>query len=612
MDAEVNFDDKYLEGAESYVENEKGQPWWDAIADKNIENEDENKKCAELLDRRTKHLATQCFGKFNNIKKYEDFYNMDMEAITYDQGYKKSTSCNLLRIGVNAIHSMIGKEMPTINFMTTRAPYPVRRNVGLLNDYIQAEFEHSGLYRNVRSVVRDGACSNLGVVKVYLDEGTNHFMTDRIPPRNILVDDTDQMYDRKREVFERRLVSRYYLESMLPDLKPWQKEIIKEKARENGTIICYEGYYQNKIHVIFIDECLLFMEDWEEWPPYFYWRWTEKTNSFFGKGICEEGWNVQNNLNKLYFNYDKSVNMFSKNKIIMTGSGRYTSTNISDTMEILRMHGSDVSPKSIQFVTPPIMHPQHFQLAETYKQDFFLSTSLSQLTASGQKEKGVYTASGAMAVHDIQQSRFAQTSQALVDMYVDIARFMVREASRRFYSTEGNRTLIEKINWRDLDLEENYHYINEAPMSRLSKDPAQRQAQLINMQAAGWISPQRALEKFDVKDYKEEMDLVTSSERLIEKTLNEILEGKRREPSPHIPMQLQYEVATKFYNREVCDELDEDTEEAVELRRYLDTCNKKVQLEIQSQKMAQMQAFMEAQKGAPKAPPQGGGGPPGK
>ena len=601
------YDEELLDSEQSYVEAEDGRPWWKAISPDDVQDKEKNKKFAAQLSARVRFLMTKMYGTYEMVKRYEDFYNMDMDALVYsDSKYYKHTSCNLLRIGVNSIHSMIGKEMPTINFMTNRAKYPLRRQVSLLNDYIQAEFEHSELYRNVRAIVRDAACSNLGTVKVYLDEATNSFKAERISPRDLVFSDADENFYRKPELFERKLVSKYALMEMLPDLEEWQKKIIKDKADTVGSLLCYEGFYKNNLHVIFIDGCILFAERWHDHPPYFHWRWTEKTNSFWGKGICEEGWNVQNKLNNIYYKYALSVDMFSVNKVIMTGSGRFTSQNISDNMEILKFHGSDVSPKNIQFVTPPIMHPQHFQLAETYKQDFFLSSSLSQLTASGQKEKGVYTASGAMAVHDIQQSRFAQASQSLVDMYVDIARFMVREASRAFYGETGGTSLAGKIEWRKLDLEENYHHINEAPVARISKDPQQRMQQLTQMQMAGWITPQRAMEKFDSKDFKEDMDIFTSSIRAVEMDLNAILDGERIDPSPHIPMALQYRTAVTFYNKERADGLDEDTEEAMELRRYMDTCNKKIQKEQAAMQQQQMQAFVQGQGAkAPPAPPRG-------
>lgn len=602
MSTTVDFPDKHLDGLNAYVENEDGKPWWDTITAEVVGDKDKNMKVSKHLHNRTRYLSNELFDFFSLLKKYEKLYNMDMNAVSIDKKYRHM-SCNLLRIGVNAIHSMIGREMPEIKFMTNRAHYNLRKNVGMLNDYIAAEFEHSGLYKAVRAAIRDAACLNIGIVKIKLDDQNLKFGAERIRPFNLLVDDKNEMYDMKDEVFERRLVSKYVLLNMFPDLDAWQVEKIKKAADSTGYVACYEGFYTNHIHVIFIEDCILFAEPWYDVPPYFYWRWTAKTNSFYGKGICEEGLIPQNRLNEIYYNCDMSMKFYARNKVIITGSGRFSNTNISNQMDVMKFHGSDVSAKNIQFVTPSVLHPQYFQLIPMIQQDFFLSTSLSQLTATGQKEKGVYTASGAMAVHDIQQSRFAETSQSLVDMYVDVARFMARSAGRAYLgSVEEPNNIATKIDWIGMDLQRNYQHIVEGPQSLLSKNPAQRQMQLMQQQQAGWITPQQAQEKFDTKDYKANMDLFTSSVRNIEFKMNKILEGEEQQPDSFIPADLQYEIATKFFVNQVTDGLDEDSEIAGMFRNYIATCSSKINTAINAERMAMIQAQMQAQSGTPAQP----------
>lgn len=600
MSTTVDFPDKHLDGMNSYVENEDGKPWWVFVGEAKLDQEDENKVVADLLCKRAQYLSNELHDYYEILKTYEKMYNMDMHVINAEKRWKHM-SCNLLRIGVNAIHSMIGREMPEIKFMTNRAHYSLRRQVGLLNDYIQAEFDHSQLYKSVRAAIRDAACSNLGTVKIVQDDETGRYMAERVRPFNLLVNDKDELYCEKDEIFERKLVTKYSLLNKFRDkIQDWQVQAIKQKADSSGYLVCYEGYFKNAAHVIFIEDCILFYEPWYDKPPYFHWRWTSKTNSFFGKGICEEGMIPQNRLNEIYYNCDMSMRFYARNKVIITGSGRFTAQTLSNQMDVMKFHGSDVSQKNIQFVTPSVLHPQYFQLIPMIQQDFFLTSSLSQLTATGQKEKGVYTASGAMAVHDIQQSRFAETSQSLVDMYIDVARYMVRQASRYwFQASYDDKNIATNIDWSELDLENNYHHITEGPQSLLSKNPAQRQMQLMQQQQAGWLTPQEALERFDSRDYKGSMDLFTASVRLIETKMSKILEGEEQQPDPQIPSDLQYEIASKFFNKELVDGLDEDSEEARMFRNYLSTCSDNITTAMQSERMANVQAQMAGQAGAP-------------
>ena len=164
--SEVDVDIDDSGGSIDGIETAKGKPWWTALAKKKLKDERENKECADLLCRRVRLLGQENSAHMNVLKTYEKLYNLDYKAMQSMTG-ANAIICNLGRIGVNAIHSMIGKEMPSIVFMTNRSRYPLRRTVGLLNDYIQSEFEHSLLYRNVRAAVRDAACSNIGTCLLY-------------------------------------------------------------------------------------------------------------------------------------------------------------------------------------------------------------------------------------------------------------------------------------------------------------------------------------------------------------------------------------------------------------------------------------------------------------
>lgn len=596
------------EGSDSGLENEKKQPWWEVVKQKKsrvLSNMEENRMCAQRLYTRVRFLHEQSSEIFCWIRKFEDFYNI----VRWDYRYlatniSKAVACttlNLIRVGVNAVHSMIGKEMPKIGFVSEDGDYDLRDALKDVDSYIESEFENSDLYKNVRKAVRDGALCKLGTVKVWFDEDNMQFRSEHIPPRNLLVDDADQMYERKDEVFERKLVSKYAVEKAF-DLKPKQIKVLDEEDVVNGKVVVYEAWYKDYCHVVFTENCVLHVEDLRGKPPFFHWRWTASSNSFWGVGIADEGWTIQDRINDVDYQWVQNNRMFAVPKILMSGNSRFSSTEVTNkAYEIIKVYGGGVSKDSVQWIQPTPMHQQHLEKRRDMVNEFMQQTGLSQFMSTGQREAGIYSGETARVVHSIQSSRFAEASQSLTDLYVDVARYMVREAALHFSAaydpdTDNTRKLLPfKIDWEKVDIENNYHQIKQYPMNIHSMDMQARLKYAHQMMQLGVMPPQDALEVFNLPDIRKYRDLITSGKRDVHRRLNSVMKGNVESPNPLLPSMMQFIEGVKFYNEELTNGLKEDDDRARGLRKFIDEARATEQVKDASKRMLEMQQFMQAQ-----------------
>lgn len=621
MDAEelVSSTATLSEGSDPSIENEKDQPWWEVIKSKKrkaVSNEMESRDCAQALYRRVRFLHEQQSSVFAWIRKFENFYNIIRWDYAEIRGKVAKainfTTLNLIRVGVNAVHSMIGKEMPKIGFVSEGGDYGLRKTLKEVDQYIESEFHNSELYRNMRTAVRDAALCKLGTVKVWFDDDAMAFKSEVVPPKSLLIDDTDQMLDRKNEVFERRLVSKYVLEKKF-DLKPHQKKILDDEDSVNGKVVVYEGWYTDFCHVVFTQNCILYIEELQGMPPYFHWRWTKSTDSFWGVGIADEGWTVQDQLNQFGYNWVQNDRMFAVPTILMSGNARFTSTEVTNKRyQILKIYGAGVSKDSVQWIQPQPMSEQALRRRDELVNEFMQQTGLSQFMSTGQTQKNVYSGEAARVVHSIQTQRFAETSQSLVDVYIDIAKYMVRIAADKFsemYDTDAgpDAYLPYKIDWEEADIENNYFKIKQYPMNINSMDMDARLKYAHQMMQLGVMPPQDALEVLQLPDISKYRDLLSSGKRDISRRLDKIMNGEVEAPNPWMPTFVQYIEAVKFYNEELTKGLKEDEPRAEALREFIDSCREGEQVKEASEKMLQMQAFMQAQasQGPPKGKPQG-------
>ena len=599
------------DGSDSGLEDEHMRPWWEAVtANKTgiLNNEQKSRKYAERLYTRVRYLHEKQAGTLAWIRKFQDLYNVvrwDYGVIS--SGISKAVNCttlNLIRVGVNAVHSMIGKEMPKIGFVSEDGDYKLRDNLKMVDNYIESEFEHSELYKNVRKAVRDGALCKLGTVKVFLDDDTQKFVSEHVPPMSILVDDADQQNDRKDEVFERRIVSKFALYKKF-DVKPWMKKIIDEELAYDGKVVVYEAWYRDSCHVVFTEHCILYYEPLNGKPPYFHWRWTESSDSFWGVGIADEGWTIQDNINDIDYQWLENARMY-KPTILMTGNSRFTSTEVTNRkFQVLKVYGGGVGPNSVQWVVPTPMNQQQLDKRRDMVNEFMQQTGLSQFMSTGEREAGIYSGETARVVHAIQQSRFAECSQALVDMYVDIARYMLVEASRNFagqYDSDVDADYPYKIKWSKVNIQKNYYKIKEYPMNINSMDMDARLKYIHQMMQLGVMAPQDALELFNMPDVHKYRDLITSGKRDTERRLQNIMDGKVERPNPLLPSQMQYIEAVKFYNDELTKGLKEDSNEAKGLQAFIKAALKAEQRKRAAEKVLQIQAAQQVQ--ASQGPPQ--------
>ena len=596
------------EGSDTGLEDEKKKPWWEVVKSKEksiMGNMMENRKCAERLHTRVRFLHEQSSNVFCWIRKFEDFYNIVRwdyrEMVTRISKAVNCTTLNLIRVGVNAVHSMIGKEMPKIGFVSDDGDYDLRESLKLVDRYIEAEFENSDLYRNVRKAVRDGALCKLGTVKVWFDDDSMQFRSEHIPPRNLLIDDADQMYDRKNEVFERKLVSKYAVIETF-NLNEKKKKVLDEEDVVNGKVVVYEAWYKDYCHVVFTKNCVLHIEELAGKPPFFHWRWTAASNSFWGVGIADEGWTIQDRINDIDYQWVQNGRMFAVPKVLMSGNARFSATEVTNkAYEIIKIYGGGVSKDSVQWIQPSPMNPQHLEKRRDMVNEFMQQTGLSQFMSTGQREAGIYSGETARVVHSIQSSRFAEASQSLTDMYVDIARYMVRTAALEFSAAfapedEGLRDMLPyTINWSEVDIENNYHRIKQYPMNIHSMDMQARLKYAHQMMQLGVLPPQDALEVFQLPDIRKYRDLITSGKRDTHRRLNNIMKGEVESPNPMLPTYMQYVEGVKFYNEELTNGLKEDDERAKGLRKFIDQARASEQVKDAAKRMLEMQQFLQAQ-----------------
>lgn len=589
-------------------EDAYGDPWWIEIKEKKdlIESsKTTNRQCAKRLHERVTDLTKQASYLRTRISKFDAYYNINRQMAGNSKTDMMQSSYNVIRSNCNTAQSKLGKEMPKISFLTENARGGIQLEAKKLDQYIESEFERSELYPNVRRAVLDACVGRLGTIKVLFDKREKRFKVSRVRPLDFIVDDKNQLYEEKSETFEQKWVGVHFIKKMFK-LKPWQYEAVTKNAVDN-RVACYEAYYKDSCKVYFVEGTILAILPWRGKPPYFHWRWTASTDSFWGVGIADELYSIQVKINDILLKISRSMDLFAVPRVIINSHDDITGVKITDELgSVVKMaaSGPDGSSK-IDFMTPPVLNEQYFQHLEDLVMKSYQITGISQLASSGVKPKGLSSGKALLAYHDIQTDRFAQASQSLVDLYVNVARYMADVASKHFEKTKEKDDLLpNKINWKKLDIKNNIYQIKQYPTNLLSKSPAGRLEDvqmLINM---GVIPPEKGVQLLDFPDVSKAIDMLTATDQAVEKILEKVMGGEKNvSPDPNLPMSRQIETAQKFYAREFVKDADENV--LKEIENFISLARDAVLSEIEEQQMAQGAANVAAQQGMDQQAPAG-------
>ena len=185
---------------------------------------------------------------------------------------------------------------------------------------------------------------------------------------------------------------------------------------------------------------------------------------------------------------------------------------------------------------------------------------------------------------------------------IDIARDIEEQGNTYEVISHGDK-YIERINWKDIDLEEDQYVMQIYPTALLSTTPAAKLQTIQEMAQTGLLNPTEARALLDYPDLEAVNQLATAFIDDVDLLIEEMIEkGRYHPPETFSNLEFAIQRVQSAYLRAKIDKVPEERLEL--LRRYMDDAIRV----IQTQQMAQ-QATQQAMAPMEGAPAPGGGAP---
>lgn len=473
---------------------------------------------------------------------------------------------NVIKSVVDTSMSKIAKNRPRATFQTDGATFSEQRRAKRLERYVEGMFEQLGVYRKAPLVFRDALLFGTGFLKI-TNDGKN-VICERVLPEEIIVDETECRACPPLQMHQLKIVDREVVRAMFPDNDFWLDSSVGQinhdalsgwRGIESNQIYLLESWHpptsedsEDGVHMISVPNKVLLWEEYEDPDyPFEVFRWTDPIVGYYGISMVEELAGHQLQIHKMNKFTDRALDRVAVPRVYIHTSDLGMRARMDRTIGQLVPYKS--KPPIVE--VPRAVSGEHYQRLESLKSSAFEMTGVSKLSAQAKKQPGIEAAVAIRELVDQEAQRFAMQEIAYEYLHMGTAARIVKN-SREVHMAGGapatiwrSKNLAKKIQWSEVDLEDQVYTIHIEAASLLSRTPAGRMSDVTEMITSGLITDKdEARRLLGHPDLKRSEDLATAAIEDIEATIENLLDGTWDAPDPFQDLKRGVRMVQAAYN----------------------------------------------------------------
>lgn len=489
-----------------------------------------------------------------NLRHARLYANCDLVGLDWTLRQQTITREKLGKVSENVVQSvidtaraLIAKNRPRVTFQTDGADWSTQRRAKKLERFVEATFRRLNVYDLGVQMFRDACIFGTGVLKV--GEFDGELMIERALITDIVVDENEARMGDPLQIHERRFISRAALKKVYPAFAEeidcahaedqhwtWYAKIHPDRVAvvESWRLPSKPGAKDGR-HTITIEGADLLDEPYtKDWFPFLFYRWNDLPTGFYGQGLAEQLVTIQLRINKLNKFIDDCQDRICVPRVYVDVASKVLKAHINNQIgAIIPYRGQ----KPI-WETPPAVAPEVFNRLEALKRSAFELAGITQLSAQGKKPVGLESAVALREYNDIETQRFSIQAQRYEEAFLCLARMLVAQAKELYKGgqdieeTWNSRDLAKKIKWSEVDLEADQFRMSVEAASILSRTPAGRLQQVMELVQGGLISSEEGRKLLGHPDLEREVDLLNASIEDLDAVIENLREGTYEPPEP--------------------------------------------------------------------------------
>ena len=464
--------------------------------------------------------------------------------------------------------------------LTTGGSWPMRQKAKSLQKAIDGTFNLTDWHNTEARLVKDAIVFGTAAVKFGAARKGKKFVpfAERVLLNELLIDEADAFDGRPTFIIHRKPVHRLRLAARYPKLreqilalpKPTDPDMVPTSADTLGDLVIVDEAWHlpsadgagDGIHTICASGVELESEPWEhDRFPFEFLHFDTAFAGFWGNGLPFFLTGTQLFINRFLLNFQEAAETVATPRIVVPNGSRIIDTEINDEIGAI-IHTSGEAPVAM---TAPAYSQDVYQLFWAVVEKSYFLQGVSQLDAGGVKPAGVNSGIAQRTYADIVAKRITDLQHRREDFNVRAAKQFIRIAREMVAAGEEHAVLfrdkkgIERLDWKDVDMDDDAFDIQFFPASAMPQEPSARfqfAQELFNAGLIGRAAERRLL---SFPDPEFELELSDSPYDLVLMRLTEIADtGEYLAPEEFMDLDLCVKLGNQFYSRCSIDRLDED------------------------------------------------------
>ena len=503
-------------------------------------NENEVKKAInELVS-----LGEKYRGKFNrNLRLYEYTRNCNIDDIKdgstigyYYRGYEETSSDvqqNIIKSCIDTLVSKIAAQKVRPFFNTVHGTYRDFQIVKQAQQYFDLLYEMQNVGEKCDMVFRDCCIFSKGVI--WCDELEKQIK--RELPFNIYTRPSEESYGKLTRI--------YYKQKQLP------LTLLNEKYRKKlkGINIEYVdvGWYydiENHTKAVYIQQNnQVFIEPYDRPTlPFVFIHYSNPVLGSDATSIVDLLYGIQIEIDTILQKITEASRLNPALTFFVPEGSQVKVSQLNNRVGNVvsyrptpNMTGSPVTS-----ATPAFIDDQYIQLLDNLKTTAYELTGISKLSAQSAKPVGIDSGLGLRTITNIESERFQVQFNAVIRMYVEIARCCIEVFDPKEDILPKDQKRIN-LKWGDIVEEYENMSIQYSGADALSKDPATKLQQLQVLAQAGVISQTRIAQLLEIPDLESGYSFANNSLTVVLAVIDDCVMKDEYAIPDYVPLDLLLE-----------------------------------------------------------------------
>lgn len=474
---------------------------------------------------------------------------------------------NITQSCVDTVVSMIMSNQPKPMFLTEDGNSSVQRRAKKLDAFCYGTYYEGNVYELGAKTFRDSLVFGEGIIHCYSEQGKIRY--ERVLPYEILVDYLESHYgpEATKSLHRIKNIDRTELAEVYPEHKVAISQmagtahfISASQRSVSDTVTVVESWRlpvggQPGVHVLTTENTILVKEEYEEeFFPFAVMRYCPRLYGFYSQGMVEQLVPTQVEINRTLISIQRSLYLGGTHKIFVKNGSKVIKSHFDNAIGTILEYAGDTMP---QYIVPQLVQPEIYAHLENMKASGYQLPGVSQMGAAAVKSPGVNSGRAMRTEQNINTQRHATVEQAYNKfLAVDLTKITVAVARRAYKDKHTlkakvpGKRFIQSIKWSEVSLEDDEFVLQIYPVSKLSKDPAERLDDVTEMMQGGLISPDTGRRLLDFPDLEAEESLANAASDYLHKILDDLVDhGTYTAPEPDDNLKKAKELVLEYIAR---------------------------------------------------------------